>query len=187
MTALDPLPRVASRVVLRRLTCADLEVFQAYRSDPEVGRYQDWSPMSSTEATVFLSQMSAAPFGRPEEWLQVGIAERSTGELVGDIGICLHAGEGEPAEIGFSLATPWQGRGLAAEAVRETLALLFEHTRVAQVIAITDTRNRASIRLLERVGFERRETVTATFRGEPCTEHLFVITRPEAESFIGTA
>lgn len=177
---LDPFPRLAPRVLLRRLAPADLEDFQAYRSDPEVARYQSWSPMSVAEATAFLSEREAAPFGRPG-WFQIGIAERSTGRLVGDIGICLHRKESEPAEIGFTLATAWQRQGLASEAVREALALLFEHTAVSQVIGITDTRNLPSIRLLERVGFALSRTLPAVFRGEPCTEHVFVIQRSEAK------
>jgi RimJ/RimL family protein N-acetyltransferase len=174
---LDPFPRPATRVVLRRLAPADLEDFQAYRSDPEVALYQNWSPMSVAEASAFLAERGAAPFGRPG-WFQIGIGERSTGRLVGDVGICLHRNETEPAEIGFTLAAPWQGQGLASEAVRETLALLFEHTQVTRVIAITDTRNLPSIRLLERVGFQLSRTVPAVFRGEPCTEHVFVVQRP---------
>jgi len=178
MNALDPFPRMAPRVLLRRLAPADLEDFQAYRSDPEVARYQGWSSMSAAEASAFLAERGAAPFGRPG-WFQIGIAERATGRLVGDIGICLHRNEPEPAEIGFTLATPWQGKGLASEAVRETLALLFEHTAVVQVMAITDTRNLPAIRLLERVGFDLSRTIPAVFRGERCTEHVFVIERPE--------
>ena len=177
---LDPFPRLAPRVILRRLSPADFEDFQAYRSDPAVARYQSWSPMSVAEATAFLAERGAAPFGRPG-WFQIGIAERSTGRLVGDIGICLHRKESEPAEIGFTLATPSQRQGLATEAVREALALLFEQTEIAEVIAITDTRNLASIRLLERVGFVLSRTIPAFFRGEPCTEHVFVIQRPEAK------
>jgi aminoglycoside 6'-N-acetyltransferase len=176
---LDPFPRLAPRVVLRRLAPADLAEFQAYRSDPEVSRYQSWSSMSADEATAFLAERGAAPFGRPG-WFQIGIAERATGRLVGDIGICLHRHESEPAEIGFTLATPWQRQGLASEAVRETLALLFEHTAVAQVIVITDTRNLPAIRLLERVGFDLSRTIPAVFRGERCTEHVYVLERPEA-------
>lgn len=173
----DPFPRLAPRILLRRLTPADLEDFQAYRSDPEVARYQSWSRMAADEALAFLAGQGAAQFGRPG-WFQIGIAERSTGCLVGDIGICFQHDDSEPAEIGFTLATPWQGKGLASEAVREALALLFENTEVAEVLAITDTRNLASIHLLERVGFRRRQTVPAVFLGEPCTEHVYLIRRP---------
>lgn len=177
MMSSDPFPRLAPRVVLRRLTPGDLEDFQAYRSDPEVARYQSWSSMSAVEAAAFLFERGAAPFGRPG-WFQIGIAERATGRLVGDIGICLHRSEAEPAEIGFTLATQSQGQGLASEAVGEALVLLFEHTAVTEVLAITDTRNLASIRLLERVGFQLRRTVPAVFRGEECTEHVYSMRRP---------
>lgn len=173
----DPFPRPATRVVLRRLSPGDLEDFQAYRSDPEVARYQSWSRMSADEASAFLAERGAAPFGRPG-WFQIGIAERSTGRLVGDIGICLQQNSAEPAEIGFTLAAQSQGQGLASEAVREALALLFENTEVAEVLAITDTRNQASMGLLERIGFRRRQTVPAVFRGEPCTEHVYWMRRP---------
>ena len=43
--------------MLRRLGVGDLAAFQAYRLDPELGRYQGWSPMSPAEATDFLSAM----------------------------------------------------------------------------------------------------------------------------------
>ena len=175
----DPFPRLAQRIVLRRLSPGDLEDFQAYRSDPEVARYQSWSQMSAEEASAFLAEQEAAPFGQPG-WFQIAIAERSTGCLVGDIGICLQLNSAAPAEIGFTLAAQSQGQGLASEAVRETLALLFDQTDVAEVLAITDTRNLDSIRLLERVGFQWKETVPAVFHGEPCTEHVFVADRPAA-------
>ncbi len=173
----DPFPRLAQRIVLRRFTPGDLEVFKAYRADPEVARYQSWSQMLAEEASAFLAEQEAAPFGRPG-WFQIAIAERSTGCLIGDIGICLPRKASAAAEIGFTLAAAWQGQGLASEAVRETLALLFEQTDVAEVLAITDTRNLASIRLLERVGFDLSQTVPSIFRGEPCTEHVYWIRRP---------
>lgn len=174
---LDPLPRQGPRITLRRLRVADLEPFQAYRGDPAVGRFQGWSPMTTSEAVAFLSEMSTAAFGQDGAWFQLGIAERSTDRLIGDLGVCLRSAEDRHAEIGFTLAAEFQGKGLAAEAVREALALLFEETDIARVIAITDARNQASIRLLQRVGMTRNETVSAVFRGEPCEEHVFVLSR----------
>ena len=40
---------------------SDLAAFQAYRSIPELGRFQGWSSMSETEALSFLTEMSEAP------------------------------------------------------------------------------------------------------------------------------
>ena len=48
------LPREFSGGRLRRLRPADRVAFQAYRSIPELGRYQAWSPMSKAEALDLL-------------------------------------------------------------------------------------------------------------------------------------
>jgi len=63
------------------------------------------------------------------------------------------------------------------EAVQELANLLFAHTGVERIIAITDARNGASIRLLERLGMRLQTTASAIFRGEPCQEHLYVLDR----------
>ena len=178
----DFLPRVGDRVELRRLTVSDLESFQAYRNDPDVGRYQGWSAMSPTDAAAFLARMHTADPGIEGEWFQLGIAERSSGGLIGDVGVCLRTIDDPHAEIGFTLAPAAQGQGLGSEAVRELLAALFEHSSVARVIAITDARNLPSVRLLRRIGMRLGDTFSSHFRGEPCTEHLFVIRRGERHS-----
>lgn len=173
------LPRTTPRLILRRLTCGDLRDFQAYRHDPEVARYQGWVPTDDHVAADFLAEMGGVPLFLPGVWVQLGIADRDSGTLLGDIGICV-AMDGQAAEIGFSLSAGAQGRGLGTEAIRETVALLFEHTGVTRIVGITDARNRASIRLLERVGMRRQHTATAQFRGEPCEEHHYALEKDPA-------
>ena len=96
---------------LRRLAARDLHAFQAYRSDPEVGRLQGWVAQPDAEALAFLNEMSTAPLLAPGLWTQLGIADTATGELLGDIGLHLSA-DAREVEIGFSLARSAQGRGL---------------------------------------------------------------------------
>lgn len=172
------LPLTGDRVVLRRFAATDLQDFQRYRHDPQVGQYQGWTPMDDTDARRFIETMATAPLFVRGEWVQVAIAERSTDGIVGDVGLHLDV-TGTEAEIGFSMAPAAQGRGLATEAVRMALAWLFASTEVARVVAITDSRNVPSIRLLERLGMQRVQTVAATFRGEACTEHRYSIERPQ--------
>jgi [ribosomal protein S5]-alanine N-acetyltransferase len=173
----DPLPRNGSRIVLRRLRPADLTNFQAYRSDPEIARYQSWSPMSSRDAAAFLEEMSTAAFGTTGEWFQLGIAERSTDRLIGDMGVCIRDTEDKHAELGFTLAAESHGQGLASEAVLQALAMLFESSDITRVVAITDTRNHATVRLLQRVGMKLTDTLTSDACGETRSEHVFAIGR----------
>ena len=177
MFVVDPLPRITERVVLRRLQVADLEAFQSYRQDPEVGRYQSWEMKSDFAAKSFLANMSTVALFQPGQWSQIAIAHRSTDTLIGDIGVCVAENKDE-AEIGVSLSRLSQGQGFASEAVRETIRLVFEQSEVNRIVGITDVRNRPSVRLLERVGMTQTETLYSTFKGEPCTEYVFVISRP---------
>lgn len=176
----EVLPLHTPRVTLRRLATSDLDAFHAYRSDVEVGRYQGWTPMTREQALAFLAEMSAAEFCPDDAWFQLAIAERASGRLIGDIGICVHAGDDAHAEIGFTLAPQAQHRGLATEAVRAAVEMLFEHRAIQRVIGITDARNLASLRLLERVGMSQVQTLETLFRGEPCTELLCELRRPAA-------
>ena len=177
MTSPNPLPRTASRVVLRRLRVDDLADFQAYRSDEAVGLYQGWTPMPDTEAAAFLEKMADATFFQPGEWFQFGIADPKTDTLIGDIGICVSSSPSQ-AEIGFSLRAPSQGLGLGAEAVSEAIAFVFDQTAVQKVIAITDARNLACVRMLERLGLRRDSESKAMFLGEPCVEYTYTAQRP---------
>jgi RimJ/RimL family protein N-acetyltransferase len=174
----DTLPLIAGRIVLRRLRRDDLRAFQFYRHDEEVGRYQSWAPEPDDEAAAFLERMGAIPLFPTGEWVQLAIADPPTDGLIGDIGLYI---DDDVAEIGFTLSPRWQRRGLATEAVSAAIQLVFEQTEAERIIGITDARNSASVRLLERVGMHRVATDKAVFRGEECIEHTFAISR-QAES-----
>lgn len=176
MTEGEPLPHDCGRVILRRLAVADLTAFQRYRQDPETGRYQGWAAMSDGEAQAFLTEMAVAPAFPAGAWWQIGIAERASNRLIGDIGIIVAADRRE-AEIRFALGRRSQGRGFGGEAVRGAMRLLFARTPVDRIVAITDARNLASMRLLERIGMRKTETLNSLFRGEPCIEYRYVLNR----------
>jgi len=161
---------------LRRLHPRDLAAFQAYRSLPELGRYQGWSPMSDAEALQFLDEVHHSPLFAPGHWAQLGIAEPTSDALVGDIGLYLSE-DGTSGEVGFTLHPAFQGRGVATLAVREALQVFFSATSATSVLGITDERNLPSVRLLERIGFEFTESRQVVFRGEPCTERVYVLSR----------
>lgn len=161
---------------LRRLHTSDLPAFQAYRADPEVGRWQGWTPRPDAEALAFLVEMAAAPLFAPGRWTQLAIADAATDELLGDLGIHI-AADAREAEFGFTLARAAQGRGLASAAVCAALTLVRAHTPVRRIHAQTDARNAACIRLLERLGARLVQRIATEFRSEPCIELRYELTR----------
>jgi aminoglycoside 6'-N-acetyltransferase len=161
-------------VTLRRLRPGDLARFQAYRGDPEVGRYQGWEPMTDAGARAMIAEMAAAPVPTPGDWVQIAIADAATDVLLGDIG--LHVSEtGEEAEFGITLAPHARGRGLAEEAARALVRGLRADTAVRRLVGITDARNRPSARLLERLGMTFEAEQETVFRGEPCRERRYAL------------
>jgi RimJ/RimL family protein N-acetyltransferase len=172
------LRRVGARVQLRRLRAEDLSAFQTYRRDPALARYQSWSAMNDEDALSFLQEMAEAPFCTPGVWMQLAIASTEDGRLLGDIGLHRRSPPSQTAELGYTLSSAWQGRGLASEAAALAIDLLWSHTDVDAVEACTDSRNHASERLLLRLGFQCVSKAEAVFHGEACIEHLYRLSRP---------
>jgi aminoglycoside 6'-N-acetyltransferase len=105
----------------------------------------------------------------PGQWIQLAIALRDGDRLVGDVG--LHLGEdGREVQVGYSCARAFQRQGLTSEAVRLLLAAVSQGTTCTKAIAVIDSRNVASERLLKSLRFNAVTTVSTVFRGEPCVE-----------------
>ena len=73
------------------------------------------------------------------------------GELVGVIG--LERMRSEDFEIGYWIAEPWWGKGLATEAVRRVIAFALDDLELERLVAGHFEDNPASGRVLEKCGF----------------------------------
>jgi [ribosomal protein S5]-alanine N-acetyltransferase len=176
---LDSLPMRSDRALLRRMRELDAAAFHDYRSDPVLAMYQGWSPMSQEQAAAFVREMATVSQLVTGDWIQLAIADPTTDQLIGDIGIFLDDA-GTSAEIGFTLHRANHGRGVATAAVRSAIRLIFATSRADAIRATTDARNLASIRLLERIGFEKVSERSTEFKGEACVEHDYVLPRHAA-------
>lgn len=169
---------VTERLSLRPFQVDDLEAFVAYRSDPEVARYQSWnSTYSRADAESFLSSQRKLAFGQPGEWLQLAIVDRRTGMLCGDCGVQVVTDQPATAEVGVTLAQANQGKGLATEALTALLTELFQQRGIHRIFANADDRNVPIQRLLERLGFrcEARLVEADWFKGAWSTLRLYAI------------
>jgi len=170
------LPIHTERLVVRRLQPSDLERFAAYRADPLLAQYQGWAPMSHDEAGAFIASMLTQPMLEPENWVQLAIANGTSDDLLGDTGLCLH--ENGDAEIGFTLRHEAQGKGFAIEALRGLARELLRLPEVARIVGITDERNQASVRVLERLGMTLASRYETVFKQAPCVELRYELTCP---------
>lgn len=169
------LPIRTERLVLRLLQPFDSERFAAYRADPVLARYQGWSPMTDDEARAFIMAMLAQPLLQTGSWQQIAMASRAGDELLGDVGLCIS--ENGDAEVGFTLMHEAQGRGFATEALQALARALFECPVVVRIVGLTDERNRASVRVLERLGMTLTSRYTAIYKQEACVELRYELAR----------
>lgn len=174
-------PRLTSRLCLRDFTAADVARFAGYRAEPEVARYQSWSDFALEDAEAFLRQQSTAEFGRSGTWYQVAIADRASDVLLGDLALHFLASDARQFELGFTLSPAAQGRGIASEAVRSILDLLFAERGMHRAIAVVDARNAAAAQLLRAVGFrqEAHHRQNIFFKGAWGDEWVFAMLAEE--------
>lgn len=155
-------PIVTERLSLRRSRPADAEAISAYRSDPDVRRYQGWERTDRDHVRAEIEEMARRAPGAPGGWVQFSVEERGGGQLVGDIGLSLVDGEPGVVKMGYTIAPAFQGRGYGTEAVRALIAYAFGRLGAQAVRAYASAENAASIRVLEKVGmrlverYERR-------------------------------
>lgn len=170
---------VTPRLRLRPFRAEDLAAFVAYRSHPEVARYQSWdTSFSMADAEELLVSQQGIELGTPGAWLQLAAVD-STGALCGDCAV--RVDPPGTAEVGVTFAPAHQGTGLATEALRAVVGELFDNHGLHRVYAQADDRNVAVHRLLERLGFrcEARLVEADWFKGEWTTLRTYAALRRE--------
>ena len=61
--------------------------FLAYFSDANVARYQDWEGYTRADAERFIGGVDSMNPNVPSEWFQYAIEVKSTGQIIGDLGV----------------------------------------------------------------------------------------------------
>ena len=84
------------------------------------------------------------------------------------------------AEIGYWLAEPFWGRGIAAEAIGLVSRYAFDTCHVLRLFALPFADNTRSIRVLEKAGYTREATLRSSSvkDGEPRDQALFALVNP---------
>ncbi|HEX5257553.1 MAG TPA: GNAT family N-acetyltransferase [Sphingomicrobium sp.] len=155
------------RLILRAFRTDDLDPLGAMWADPEVVRFIGGHVLSREDTW----RRSLAACG---QWPYTGfgywVAERkSDGKVVGQAGFAdfkrdmQPSIEGEP-ELGYVFSPKVHGQGMAHEACAAALEWADANLDAASYPAIISPENAASIRLAERLGFERAPD--AIYRGE---------------------
>lgn len=169
-----------ARLRLRPFTDADMDVLFALHSSAYVLRYWDAPPWSEpARAERFISacrQMADEGTGA-----RLAMDRSSDGAFIGWCGLTRWNPVYRSASLGYCLSDAAWGHGYATEAARALLQWAFDTLDLNRVQAETDTRNLASARVLEKVGFVREGTLRedCVVNGEVSDSWVFGLLRRE--------
>jgi RimJ/RimL family protein N-acetyltransferase len=154
----QPLQLETPRLTLRRWQEADRAPFAQMNADPVVMHYFE-APMTREQSDEAIDRYLAA-FDR-DGFSFFAATLRDTGAFAGTIGLQIMRDAvpnlPQPAvEIGWRLTQSAQGKGLAIEGARTIVDFAFSQLALNEVVAITALPNRASRRVMEKLGMTHR-------------------------------
>ena len=158
-------PINTERLCLREFRLTDLGSMHAYASREDVTQYLMWGPndaqASEDQLATFIEVQSETPRLVYELALTLKGDERTIGAL------CLYLNEDrQSAELGFVLHPDFWGQGLVTEASAAFAAWGFDWLGLGHIWATCDTRNQASVRVLQKIGM-LREAILRGVRETP--------------------
>jgi RimJ/RimL family protein N-acetyltransferase len=152
------------RLILRPFREADLDAYAPIVADAETMRYfGDGRPLDRAGAWRQIALLLGHQTLRG--YTLWAVEEKATGALVGRVGLWFPE-QWPGLEIGWLIARPRWGQGLAREAAAACRRAAFETLKAERVISVIYHENARSIRVAEALGAARDGT--ATLFGKEC-------------------
>lgn len=174
----SPVTLHTKRLTLRSFEKSDVDDVYEYARDREFGRFVVVpAPYTRADAEQYVAIQVEA------DWANLAsLAITHQARVVGGIDLRIDRAE-RHAAMGFSLARPLWGRGLVTEAAEAVIALAFQGYELHKVWAHADVRNKASWRVMEKLGMSREGLLRGhhMVRGEPGDVYSYGILRSEWE------
>jgi [ribosomal protein S5]-alanine N-acetyltransferase len=175
-----PNPIESERLLLRLAVEADLPALFEVNSSEEVTAllpYSHWRSIADAEA--WLERMKVLQAGGRA--LQFVAVSKSTGLAIGTCLLFRFEEGSARAELGYVLGRAHWGKGLMQEALEALVGCAFGSMGLRRLEAEVDPRNRASARLLQRVGFTKEGLLRQRWvaKGEARDVEMYGLLRSE--------
>jgi RimJ/RimL family protein N-acetyltransferase len=148
---------------LIKIFCTDRLIYDRLRAEDygELCRMHQDAKVMATLAGIRSDDETQRFLHRElEHWERYGFGwwvfrDKGDGQFVGRGGLRnTHIGGNDEVELAYGLMSEFWGKGLATEMGEASLKVGFEQLGLANVVCFTMTTNRASQRVMEKVGFK---------------------------------
>ena len=144
-------PEPTERLCYRPLEPADAEALHSVWGDPEVMRYLPSEASASVAGTAERVERHVSRFAETGYGL-CAVVERKDRRVVGTCGLFPVEWVGPEVEVAYHLARDVWNRGYATEAAGAWVAAAFDQLGLERVVALAYPANRASTRVMEKIG-----------------------------------
>ena len=146
------------RLLLRPFAQADADAMFVLHGSPRVLRYWDAPPWKErAQAERFIA--ACRQIEQEGTGARLAIVRAADGVFIGWCGLVKWNADYRSAKLGYCLDDAAWGQGFATEAADALFHWAFDTLDLNRVQAETDTRNTASSRVLEKLGFVREGTL----------------------------
>lgn len=158
-------------IILRHPDRNDIDDITRYCSDKAISQFTFIPyPYTRHHAEDFVEH--AAHERKENTGLHLAIMHKDTGEVIGMIGLNVINELHQRAEIGYWVAKPFWGQGIATEAVTLMSRHCFNDLGLERLYAYVQPENEASWKLLEKCGYEREGLLKRLMRrGDKRVDH----------------
>ena len=188
------------RLVLREFVFEDWSAVLAYQSDPRFLHYYPWLDREPEQVQAFVQAFIDQQQEWPRRKFQLVITLRlpesppcapqdalnhtAIQPLIGNCGLRLETAQAAEADLGYEISPVCWGQGYATEAARAMLEFGFQELGVQRIWAWCNAENRASSRVLEKLGMRlaRRISEDKFFKDRWWDTLEYEILRPEWEA-----
>jgi len=168
-----------TRLLLRRPLLTDAhEIYERYATDSEVTRFLVWRPHNSFKDTESFLERCVEVWdgGSAFPWI---LTLKESKFVIGMAELRI---DGNKADVGYVLSRPFWGQGYMTEALRSIVEWGINQSSIYRVWAVCDIENKASARVLEKVGMRlegilKRWIVCPNMSDEPRDSLCYAITK----------
>lgn len=150
------------RLILKEITYEDVKEVFEIRASEDVMRYFGKDALKSIKEAEELINLTAEGFNN-KEGIRWGITLKGSDKIIGSGGIWRILKPHLRGEIGYELSPEHWQKGIMSEAISEMIRFGFDKMNLHTIEANLDPANIASIKLLEKTGFEKEGHIKESY------------------------
>jgi RimJ/RimL family protein N-acetyltransferase len=173
------------RLILREFRADDFAALFEMESRPETARFEP--ERSADDVRKYLEDAALQALAQPRIHYRFAVTIRPDDCAGGLVGIARNIEMTRDWEIGWMVHPDAWGQGYASEAARRVVDFAFKELDAHRVVAFCDVENRASERVMQKLGMRHEATMRQTrlLRGEWRDELLYAILESEWAQSMG--